>query len=178
VVLNVRTRVRPESILQPVRKAVASVDPTLALVEVHSMREELDASASSERLLAVVVSVFGGLAALVAAVGLYALLAYAVAQRRREIGIRMALGATGLDIAALTIRQTLGMALSGIAAGLGGALAVGPVIRSLLYGVSPRDPASLAAAAVFVILVAALATAVPAVAAMRLEPASALRQEN
>ncbi len=178
VVLNVRTRVQPKSIFQPVRKALASIDPTLAPLEVHSMDEELDGSVSGERLLAVLAPIFGGLAALIAAVGLYALLTYAVAQRRREIGIRMALGANAVDIAALTVRQTLVIALSGIVVGLGGALAVGPLIRSLLYGVSPQDPASLATAAVFVILVAAFATAVPAAGAIRIEPAAALRQEN
>ena len=177
VVLNVRTRVRPDAIFEPIRKALASIDPTLALMEVHRMDEELDASASSERLLAALASIFAGLAALIAVVGLYALLTYAVAQRQREIGIRMALGADAMDIAALTFRQTLGIALSGIAAGLGGALAAGPLIRSLLYGVSPQDPASLATAAVLAIVVAAAATAIPTAGAMQIEPADALRRE-
>ncbi len=178
VVLNVRTRVRPEAIFEPVRKAVASIDATLGLLEVHRMDEEMDASVASERLLAALASIFAGLAALIAVVGLYALLTYAVAQRQREIGIRMALGADAMDIAALTMRQTLGIALSGIAAGLGGALAAGPLIRSLLYGVSPQDPASLATAAVLAIVVAAAATAIPTADAMRIEPADALRREG
>ncbi len=178
VVLNVRTRVQPDAIFQPIRKALASIDPTLALLEVHRMDEEVDASASSERLLAAGASIFAGLAALIAVVGLYALLTYAVAQRQREIGIRMALGADAMDIAALTFRQTLGIAFSGIVVGLGGALAAGPLIRSLLYGVSPQDPASLATAAVFAILVAAVATAIPTVRAMHVEPADALRKEG
>jgi putative ABC transport system permease protein len=178
VVLNVRTRVRPEAIFEPVRKVLASMDPMLALLEVHRMDEEVDASASSERLLAALASIFAGLAALIAVVGLYALLTYAVAQRQREIGIRIALGADAMDIAALTFRQTLGIAFSGIAAGLGGALAAGPLIRSLLYGVSPQDPASLAMAAVFAILVAAAATAIPTAGAMHIAPADALRKEG
>ena len=178
VVLNVRTRVRPDAIFEPVRKALASIDPTLALLEVHRMDEEVDASASGERLLAALASIFAGLAALIAVVGLYALLTYAVAQRQREIGIRMALGADAMDIAALTFRQTLGIACSGIVAGLGGALAAGPLVRSLLYGVSPQDPVSLATAAVLAILVAAAATAIPTASAMRIEPAYALRKEG
>ena len=183
VVLNVRTRVRPDAIfldglLEPVRKAVAAVDPTLALLEVHRMDEEMDASVSSERLLAALASIFAGLAALIAVVGLYALLTYAVAQRQREIGIRMALGANAMDIAALTFRQTLGIAFAGIAAGLVGALAAGPLIRSLLYGVSPQDPASLATAAALAIVVAAAATAIPTADAMQIEPADALRREG
>jgi hypothetical protein len=178
VVLNVRTRVRPEAIFEPVRKVVASIDPTLALLEVHRMHDEMDASVSNERLLAALASIFAGLAALIAVVGLYALLSYAVAQRQREIGIRMALGADAMDIAALTFRQTLGIAVSGIVAGLGGALAAGPLIGSLLYGVSPQDPASLATAAVLAILVAAVATAIPTAGAMHIVPAEALRKEG
>lgn len=178
VVLNVRTRVRPAAIFESVRKELASIDPTLALLEVHRMDEEVDASASGERLLAALASIFAGLAALIAVVGLYALLTYAVAQRQREIGIRMALGADAMDIAALTFRQTLGIAVSGIVAGLGGALAAGPLIRSLLYGVSPQDPPSLAMAAVLAILVAAAATAIPTADAMHIEPAAALRKEG
>jgi predicted permease len=178
VVLNVRTRARPEAILEPVRKVVASIDPALALLEVHRMDEEVDASAASERLLAAVASIFAGLAALIAVVGLYALLSYAVAQRQREIGIRMALGADAMDIAALTFRQTLGIAVFGIVAGLGGALAAGPLIGSLLYGVSPHDPASLATAGVLAILVAAAATVIPTAGAMHIVPADALRKEG
>ena len=178
VVLNVRTRVWPDAIFEPVRKVVAAIDPTLALLEVHRMDQEMDASVSSERLLAALASIFAGLAALIAIVGLYALLTYAVAQRQREIGIRMALGADAMDIAALTFRQTLGIAFAGIVVGLGGALAAGPLIRSLLYGVSPQDPASLATAAVLAILVAAAATAIPTADAMHIEPADALRKEG
>src|SRR5260370_8033908 len=142
-VLNARTRTRPAAIFEPIRKALASIDPTLALLEVHRMDEEVDASASSERLLAALASIFAGLAALIAVVGLYALLTYAVAQRQREIGIRMALGADAMDIAALTFRQTLGIAFSGIVVGLGGPLAPGPLIPSFRFLVSPQTPPSL-----------------------------------
>ncbi len=177
-VMNVRTSLRPESIFEPVRKALASVDPSLPFLEVHTLSEELDDSAAVERLTAVLASVFGGLAALLAGVGLYGLLAYAVMQRRREIGIRMALGAEASDIAGLTVRQTVAMAVGGIAMGLGAALAAGPLIRSLLYGISPWDPKSLSAAAIFVVFVAAAATAIPALRATRVDPAIALRQDG
>ncbi len=109
--LNVWTGVRPEAIFEPVRKAVASFDATLGLLEVHRMDEEMVASVSSERLLAALASIFTGHAALIAVVGFYSPLTYAVAQRQREIGIRMALGADAMDIAALTMRQTLGSRL-------------------------------------------------------------------
>ncbi len=176
-VLNVRTNVRPESIFEPVRKALASVDPSLPFLEVHTLSEEVGDSAAVERLTAILASVFGGLAALLAGVGLYGLLAYAMMQRRREIGIRMALGAEALDIAGLTVRQTVVMAVGGIVVGMGAALAAGPLIRSLLYGISPWDPESLSAAVVFVMFIAAGATVVPALRATRVAPSDALRQD-
>jgi predicted permease len=177
-VLNVRTRRRPESIFEPVRKALASVDPSLPFLEVHTLSEEVGDSAAVERLTAVLASVFGGLAALLAGVGLYGLLAFVVMQRRREIGIRMALGAEPTDIAGLTVRQTMVMAVGGIVMGLGAALAAGLLIRSLLYGISPWDSKSLGAAVIFVLFIAAGATVVPALRATRVAPAIALRQQD
>jgi putative ABC transport system permease protein len=177
-VLNVRTRLRPESILQPVQKALAALDPSLAFLEVHTLAEEVDAIASPERTTAALASLFGGIAALLAGVGIYGLLAYAVAQRRREIGIRMALGARPIDVARWTARQILGMAAFGIAAGLGATMAAGPLVRSLLYGIAPWDPESLAVAVMFVAIVAAAATAMPALRAAHIEPASALQQDQ
>jgi putative ABC transport system permease protein len=106
------------------------------------------------------------------------LLAYVVTQRRREIGIRMALGAQTVDIGILVGRQALAMVVGGIVLGLGAAAAVSQWMRSLLYGVAPSDPRSLAAAAVFVALVAAVAVAIPVVRATHIQPAAALRQEH
>ncbi len=176
-VLNVRARVSPESVIQPVQKALAALDPSLAFLEIHTLAEEVDASASPERTTAALASLFGGVAALLAGVGIYGLLAYAVAQRRREIGIRMALGARPMNVAGWTARHILGIAALGIAAGLVAAMAAVPMARSLLYGISPWDPVSLAMAAVFVAIVAAAATAIPAARAAQMEPASALRQD-
>jgi predicted permease len=176
-VIYVRTRIRPELIFEPVRKVLAALDPSLAFIEMHTLAEEVDDSAAAERLTALLASVFGGIAVLLAGVGLYGLLAYAVMQRRREIGIRMALGAAALDIAGLTVRQTVGMAIVGLAAGLGAALACGPLVRSVLYGISPWDLTSLGSAVGFVLVVAAAATLVPALRAARVVPAVALREE-
>jgi hypothetical protein len=175
-VMNVRTKMRPASILEPVRKVLATVDPSLPFLEVHTLSEEVGDSAGVERLTAVLASVFGGLAALLAGVGLYGLLAYAMMQRRREIGIRMALGAEALDIAGLTVRQTAVMAAAGILVGMAAALSAGPFVRSLLYGISPWDPKSLAATVVFVVFIAAGATVIPAVRATQVAPLDALRQ--
>jgi len=177
-VLIVRTRMRPETIIQPVRRELAALDPALPFIEIHTLAEEVDASAASERLTATLASLFGLLAAVLVALGIYGLLSYAVAQRRREIGIRMAVGARPRDIAQMIGRQALAMVALGVAAGLAAAWEAAPAIRSLLYGVAPADGVSLGAAAVFVLMVAALATAIPAGRATLVEPAAALRDER
>ena len=138
----------------------------------------MDDSTAAERVTAVLVSVLGAIAVLLAGVGIYGLLAYAIVQRRREIGIRMALGAEPVHIARLVGRETLVMAVGGIVFGLTAALAAGPWIRALLYGIAPWDPRSLFAAATFVAIVAVGATAIPVIRAMYIEPSVALRQES
>jgi ABC-type antimicrobial peptide transport system permease subunit len=169
---------QPESIIQPVRRELAALDPALPFLEIHTLAEEVDASAASERLTATLASLFGLLAAVLAALGIYGLLAYAVAQRRREIGIRMAVGARPADIGQMIGRQALALVALGVAAGLAAAWEAAPAIRSLLYGVTPSDGISMGAAAAFVMAISALATAIPAGRATRVEPASALRDER
>lgn len=176
--LEVRTHAHPQSIIEPVRQTMASLDPSMPFTEIETMSEEVNASTAGERLTAALALVFGALAAVLAAIGIYGLLAYAVAQRRREIGIRMALGARPLDIGEMIGRQALVLVAAGIAIGLGAARLAGPSIGSLLYGIAPWDPIALISAALFVAAVAAAATAIPVARATRIEPASALRQEN
>ncbi len=134
-VLNVRTGTRPEAIIAPVRKTLASLDPGLPFLEVHTLAEEAEISMTGERVTAALASLFGGIAALLVGVGIYGLLAYVVTQRRREIGIRMALGAQPTHIGKLVAVQTLAMMTAGIISGLGGAFAAGHAIHSLLYGI-------------------------------------------
>jgi predicted permease len=177
-VLHVRTRGRPESIIQPVRRVLASLDPALPFTEISTLAEDVEASTAAERLTAGLASSFGALAALLTGVGIYGLLAYAVALRQREIGIRMALGARQGHIAALIGRQVLGMVAIGVAVGLGSAAVITPWIRSLLYGIAPSDPKSFAAAAFFLVLVATVATAIPVARATHIQPAAALRQDH
>ena len=174
----VRTRVRPEQIIEPVRAIFAKLDPAMSLAEVHTMNEEIDASMAGERLTAMIAVIFAGLAALLAAIGIYGLLAYAVAQRRREIGIRMALGARPVDIGEMIGRQAAAMVVVGVILGLGAAFAIAPLMRALLYGVAPSDPVSMLVAALVVMIVAAGATVIPASNAVRVEPASALREDG
>ena len=175
-ILYVRTRRRPESLIQPVRQAFTALDAALPFTEVHTLAEEVDDSAAPERLTAILASIFGLFAALLAAVGLYGLLAYAVAQRQREIGIRMALGALPRSIARLIGGQALVLVAMGVVLGLAAAFLLAPLATAVLYGVGPADPLSMAAAAVLVALVAALAALIPAARAARVDPAIALRE--
>jgi ABC-type antimicrobial peptide transport system permease subunit len=176
-VLYVRTRMRPESIIEPVRKVLASLDPSIPFLEVHTLAEEVDNTTAGDRLTAALSSLFGFIAALLAGAGIYGLLAYVVTERRREIGIRMALGAQPAQIGELIARQTLSMTAVGVTLGLGGALMAGPGIRSLLYGISPQDPRSLIPAVALVSLTTALATIISALRATRVDPMVALRYE-
>jgi putative ABC transport system permease protein len=157
---------------------MAALDPALPFIEIHTLAEEVDASTASERLTAALASLFGLLAAILAALGIYGLLSYAVAQRHREIGIRMAVGARSGDIAWMIARQALAMVAVGIVAGLTAAYSAAPTVRSLLYGVAPWDGMSIGAATAFVLLISTLATVIPAARAVRVQPATALRDEH
>jgi predicted permease len=176
-ILHVRTANRPDSIIGPVRESLRALDPALPIIETHTLAEEVSDSLWSERLVATLASAFGALAAILTAVGLYGLLAYAVAQRTREIGIRMALGARVADISRTIGGQALVMIAIGLFLGLGAALLASPAIRSLLYETPPRDALSLSFTAVFILIVGAAATAIPIARAMGIDPAIALRQE-
>jgi predicted permease len=176
-ILHVRTANRPDSIINSVREALRSIDPQLPIVEIHTLAEEVSASLASERLVATLASIFGALAALLTAVGLYGLLAYAVAQRTREIGIRMALGARLADIASAVGGEALVMVAGGLAAGIVATFLAAPAVRSLLYGIAPHDALTLCFTAAFLLIVAVAATTVPLLRALRIDPAKALRQE-
>ena len=175
-VLYVRTRRQPESVIQPVRRELAALDPALSFTEIHTLAEEVDASTAPERLTAALGSVFGMLASLLAGIGIYGLFAAVVAQRRHEIAIRMALGASRSDIGRLIGIQVLNITSAGVIGGTAAAVLLGPLIRSLLYGITPYDPVSLLAAAGFVVLVAALGAVIPTSHATRIQPAVTLRQ--
>ena len=176
-VLNVRTTGRPDAVFEPVRKALAAVDPTLPFREVHALREEVDNSMANERLTATLAASVGVCAVVFAAAGIYASIGYLAAQRRRELAIRMAFGAGRAATAALVARRTLVLLAVGIPVGLGAAAIVASSIRAMLFNVSPQDGLSLAAAVVVVAVAAGVATAVPTLGIMRMDPAEALRYE-
>jgi predicted permease len=177
-VLNVRTLGRPESIIGPVRQALAAIDPATPLLEVGTLSEEINHSTAGEKLMAYLATFFGALAAFLAAVGMYGLLANLLAQRVREVGIRMACGARRSDIGALLGKQVLAMTGIGILFGICAAVAIGPWLRSLLYGVEPRNFPVFVEVAVFVLVVVLVGSAVPLTRFMKIEPGNALRQRN
>ncbi len=176
-ILHVRTANRPESIIAPVREALRAIDPALPIIEIHTLAEEVETSMWSERLVAQLASAFGMLAAILTAVGLYGLIAYAVAQRTREIGIRIALGARSADISRAVGIPALTMVIAGFLAGLGASLLLAPAIRSLLYETPPHDSINLLFSGTLLILIAAAAVCAPILRALRIDPAIALRSE-
>lgn len=176
-ILHVRTRNRPEGVIEAVRKSLYSIDPRLPFYEIHTLAEEVDATLWAERLLAGLSTVFSAVAALLATLGVYATLAYAIAQSRREIGIRVALGAHARDLLRLFSARPLRFTALGVALGAAGFYAATPTFRSVLYEVSPGDPVTLLSAAAAVLFIAFAATLVAIRAAVRVAPAAVLREE-
>jgi putative ABC transport system permease protein len=166
--------------LETVTAAVAALareeNPAI-VVDFRTMASQLHDSLLRERLMASLSGFFGGLAALIAAIGLYGVMSYTVARRRNEIGVRIALGADRRQVMRMVMGEAGGLLAAGLAIGVAAALAVTQFASALLFGVTPRDPATLGASVVGLALVAALASYVPALRASRLEPIEALRDE-
>jgi len=177
-ILHVRTGQRPEAMIAPVREALRSLDPELPFIEVRTLREEVEASLWQERLLALLSTIFGAIAALIASIGLYGALDYAVKCRTREIGVRMALGAQPTRIVGLFSREALLLTASGIALGTFTYAAAAVWMRRVLYDLRPWEPGAIVAVVLLVGLVAAIAVAPAAYRAVRVDPASALRAEQ
>jgi predicted permease len=175
--LYVRTTGDPAEMIQSVRQVVASVDNRVALFTIRTMQAQLNENLKIERLLATLSLFFGGLAALLAAIGLFGVLAYSVARREREIGIRVALGASSFQASWTVIRDMTGFALLGLAVGLGLAASAGKVVEGFLFGVHANDVASLAAACGLMGVIAVFAALIPARRAAAVAPAVACRVE-
>jgi len=163
--------------INQLKAAVWKVDPAIPVTKVRSMSEVMSVSLAEQRFNTLLLGVFAGVALLLASVGLYGVLAFSVAQRTREIGIRMALGARARDVLRLVLRQGLTLSLIGVAAGVCVSLAATRVLAGLLYGVAPTDPATFAALALLLIAVALAACFVPARRALQVDPMVALRYE-
>ncbi len=176
--LVVRTRSEPLAAMSGIREAVRQVDPHLPLGEVRTMEQVKEQSTLWAKQPTWAVGAFAGVAALLAALGFYGVLAHAVTQQRREIGIRMALGARPADVVSQTLRSALSMLLLGLAVGLAGAFALTRVLKTLLFEVSTLDPVALALACVLMTLVGILAALIPASRAAGVDPMTVLRDEG
>jgi putative ABC transport system permease protein len=176
--LVVRTRNEPAAAMPGIREAVRQVDPNLPLGDVMTMEQVKQQSMLWARQPTWVVGAFAGVAALLAALGLYGVLAHAVTQQRREIGIRMALGARPADVLSQTLRSAFSMLLVGLGGGLAASFALTRVLKTLLFQVSALDPVALAAACLLMTLVGILAASIPASRAARVDPMAVLRDEG
>ena len=173
----VRTRGEPDSVLSTLRAQVRALDPNVTVFDAAPLKEFIGASLYPQKIAASLMTVLGSIALLLAAVGLYSVMAYSVAQRTQEIGVRMALGATRADILRLIAMEGVRLILLGGFIGVGVALASAQLLKSLMFNVGPRDPATYAVVLVVLSLVALAATLIPAGVAMRTDPGEALRCE-
>ncbi|HEX6563675.1 MAG TPA: ABC transporter permease [Chthoniobacterales bacterium] len=175
-VLLLRTGGNPASLITPVRKLIASIDPNLPVTRIEPLNDAIAKVYAPERIASYVMCLFSGAALFLCAVGLYGVLAYAVAQRTREIGIRIAVGARSANILQLVVRQGLKLTGVGLIIGIVAALILARLTSSMLYGVSANDPVSLLVAILVLGMVALLACLLPALRATRIDPIAALRE--
>lgn len=173
----VRTGGDPLTLVSSVRARVGALDPQIPIFNVSTLKQRVSDSVAQPRFYAVLLGIFAGLALVLAAVGIYGVFSYHVSQCRREIGIRMALGAQRANLFFLILRQGILLACVGVATGLAGAWAVNSFLSGFLFGISPTDPATYAAAAALMVFLALLASYLPARRAMAVDPVLALRQE-
>jgi predicted permease len=175
--LVVRSTGDPAALATAVRRAVLDVDPRLPVANVRTMADVVTASLGRPRFLFALAGAFAVVAVALGALGVYGVLAYAVARRTREIGLRLALGGRGRDVAALFLREGGRLVVSGTVLGLAGAVLLSGLLRGLLFGVTPIDPVTLVGAPVALAIAASVAAWVPARRAARLDPMEALRHE-
>jgi putative ABC transport system permease protein len=176
MILYVRSQANPESILTPVQRELHAAAPQVLMGGFRTGRQIIDGGLFFPRMGVVLMTVFGSLALALASVGLYGILAYSVNQRKREIGLRMAIGAARGAVLRLILRQGMSLVLQGVLIGFVVSLLVGRALSRMLYGLSPADPLSVAAAAVALLAVALVACYLPARWASRVDPLVALRE--
>jgi putative ABC transport system permease protein len=175
IVIAARTAAPPASIAPALRGIVRDLDPTLPVYQVHTMEEQVASSVSRQRFYATLLGVFAGVALVLAAVGLYGVIAYAVSQRTHELGVRVALGATADRISRMVIGEGVILTAIGVIAGLGASLAGARLIAKLLYNVKTSDPITFVGVALLLGVVAACASYIPARRASRVDPLVAMR---
>ncbi len=175
--LAVRSSGDANRLAERLRREVQSVDPGVTLAQISTMEQLLRLSVSQPRFDTMLLALFAAIALLLAAVGIYGLIAYSVAQRTHEIGVRMALGASQADVIRMVVRQGALLAAIGIACGLGGAFAMTRLLKTMLFGIGVTDALTFAAAPLGIMIVVLVATFVPALRATRISPVVALRYE-
>jgi predicted permease len=174
---QIRTRTDAQAVVPSLRRVLHAADPALPLVGVRTQQDQIDTDLTDERLLVSLTSGFGLLALVLASVGIYGLMAYSVAQRTREIGVRMALGAIPRQILAMVLRESFSLSAAAIAVGVATSMIVTRFLKSLLFGIAPSDPAVVWGATALLMLVAVGASWLPARRASRVHPIEALRHD-
>jgi predicted lysophospholipase L1 biosynthesis ABC-type transport system permease subunit len=173
--LVVRSSRPSAEIAGEVRKVISAIDPALPLYDVHSMSDYVDDALMPRRMPMLLAIVFGAVALFLSAIGIYGVLAYGVAQRRREIGIRLALGSTAAQVFGLVLKDGVMIVGIGLVLGLAGLVALRQVLDTVLYGVKPMDPIVIVSVAAGLAVVALVAMVLPARRAATVDPASALQ---
>jgi len=173
----IRTRMNPDVVVPSLRRVLQQQDPDVPLINVRTQEQQIEAATQQERIFVTMTSGFGMLALALASVGIYGIMAYSVANRTNEIGIRLALGAQPRQVLAMILREATWISLAGVAVGLGAALILARLVKSMLYGLEPADPVSLVSGAVLLIAVGLAASWLPARRAASVQPVEALRHE-
>jgi predicted permease len=172
-----RTSADPTKAVASVREAIKRIDPNVPILKVSTQTEQIEQRFAQEKVFAQAYALFGGLAVLIASIGLFGLMSYSVARRTNEIGIRMALGAKREDVVGMVMRESMVLVAAGVVMGAAIALGAGRLVASLLYNLAPTDPVTIASSAVVMILISLLAGYLPARTASRVDPMVALRDE-
>jgi predicted permease len=175
--IAIRSSSNPELLADALRNEVRQLDPTLAVADVQVMDRIVSGSIATPRFAFVLVGLFAGLALVLAAIGTYGVISYSVSQRTPEFGLRMALGAQQGDVLSLVLRQAATLTITGTVIGIAASFAVARVLKSLIFHVSPTDPATFATVALSVIAIALIACYLPARRATQADPMTALRAE-
>ena len=173
----IRVTANPTGITAAAREAIRASDPALPLFDVQTMEDLRTGTFWQFRLFGQMFGIFGAVALFLAATGVYGVLAFSVSQRTQEMGVRIALGASRSDVLRLVVRQGVGLAAIGVVFGLAGAFGITRVIATLLYKVTPTDPLSFGGVAIFLTVIAIVASYVPARRATTVDPIVALRNE-
>jgi predicted permease len=174
---EIRTRFEPGALAPALRQAVQKIDRDLPIVDIRTQQEQIDSTMQMERIFASLTAGFGLLALALACVGIYGIMAYSVANRRNEIGIRLALGAQPGQVRGMILRESTWLAVGGIVVGVGAALGLTQLVKSMLYGIQPYDPPTLVGGMLILLAVALAASWIPARRAAGVQPMEALRHE-